>query len=323
MKISEIISQYLLSKENKEELKQLNAWKDDTTSNIEIIKDLDIVWSESEELENYQQYDTDAAWSALELKNRKNQTHKKGQSSWLMVAACTLLITGLGYWMIALNGSEGNSSTNLQDFATNKTEVKAFNLKDQSKIWLNYSSELTQQSDFIDDRLVHLDGQAYFDIQRDTERPFIITTQNETVAVLGTAFDLNTYQGTFDLKVTEGLVSVDTGKRTIEVSANQRLVKDKGVYVKFDNFDDILLKWRFENLVFENTPLSEVLNTLSQTYQVTFTYGKLADLNNCLINTKFEDESLEDILDELVIITQLKVSKTDTNNYKIVSVNCN
>lgn len=323
MKISEIISQYLLSKENNEELSQLEAWKDDATHNIEIIKDLDTVWLASEEMDNYQDYDTDKAWNALEQKNQANSSTDDGKKSpWLLLSVCLLLLVGLSYFVISSQDDSINTSEQ-NYYAASDTEIKAVQLKDQSQIWLNFSSELAQESDFTKTRTVNLEGQAYFDIHRDTQRPFIITTQNETVTVLGTAFDLNSYDGVFDLKVTEGLVSVNTGVRSIEVSANKRLVKDNGDYILLDHFDDKTLEWRFENLSFDNTPLSEVLNTLSQTYQVSFDNVKSLDLNNCLINTKFEDESLDDILDELAIISLLEVSKLDSNKYQILSVNCN
>ena len=322
MKISEIISQYLHSKDSKQELDQLNNWTDDAERNIEIINQLDTVWVATEEMDDYQDFDTDSAWNKVQQKNRETHSSKSPQRSWLMVAACTILAAGLAYWMIALNGKDSTMS-DMQKFATDDTELRTVKLNDESQIWLNSSSSLAQISDFTTDRSVKLNGQAYFDIHRDTQRPFIITTQNETVTVLGTAFDLNTYDGAFDLKVTEGLVAVNTSKRIIEVSANQNLVKNNGNYVLLNRFDENTLKWRFDNLSFDNTPLGDVLNTLSQTYQVTFDNVDKVDLNNCLINTKFGEESLSDILDELSIITQLKVSKTDTNRYQIVSVNCN
>ncbi len=323
MNIIEIISKYLLSKENKQELDQLNVWKDDTEHNIEVINQLDDVWVASGELKDYQDFDTDTAWNTLEATHSSPQAKSQSrQSSRYLMAACAIVLVGLAYWTIALNNSE-STMTQMRDFATHSSELKTFKLADNTHIWLNTSSSLSQTSDFHQERSVSLDGQAYFDVARDTQRPFIITTTNETVTVLGTAFDLNSANGIFDLKVTEGLVAVNTGNRTIEVSANKRLVKKKGDYILLNHFDKNTLEWRFDNLSFDNTPLGDVLMALSQTYQVTFDNAKGIDLNKCLINTKFEDESLEDILDELTIITHLKLSQKGANNYQILSVNCN
>ena len=318
MKITDIIAKYLLSKEDQQERNQLAEWHDDTSNNIEIIKDLDSVWEATDNMSDYETFDTNAAWSALDSKIAE-EPKKPFFSTKQLATACLILLAALVTWNLINNNSDSDSS--LPNHATDDSSM-SFALEDKSRIWLNADSEFSQTSDFTKTRSVSLDGHGYFEIAKDRTRPFIIDTDMGTIEVLGTAFDLTCDANTFDLKVTEGKVSFTNEKRVYEISANSRLVKDKGVYVMVDWYDHHEADWRFENLSFDNTPLTEVLSTLSTTFQVTFDNKDNLDLTNCLINTKFNDESITDILSELEIIVNLKVMKLSDTAYEISSLNC-
>ncbi len=319
MKITDIIAQYLLSKEGQQERNQLAEWHDDTSKNIEIVKELDSVWEATEDFSDYETFDTNAAWSALDSKISE-EPKQPLISTKLLAAACVVLLAGLVTWNLIDNHNTSGDKA-LPNHTTDDSSM-SFALEDESRIWLNSNSEFVQVSDFTETRSVSLEGHGYFEIAKDKKRPFTIDTDMGTIKVLGTAFDLNCDPNTFDLKVTEGKVAFTNKKRTYEISANQRLVMDNGVYVMIDWYDHHEADWRFENLSFDNTPLSEVLTTLSTTFQVTFDNSDNLDLTNCLINTKFNDESITDILSELEIIVNLKVKKLSDTTYEISSLKC-
>lgn len=319
MKLTDIIAQYLLSKEDNQERNQLTEWHDDTSKNIDIIKDLDTVWETSQEMDDYADFDTNSAWSALDTQITEESDNTAGRITKILIG---LAIVALGYFTWSYLSNQEPDAGEIKQFHQSEADVMSFAMQDASQIWLNTQSSLKQSSDFKITRDVTLEGQGYFQIAKDRNRPFIINTGNEVITVLGTAFDLNTYDNVFDLKVTEGRVAVDTKKRIIEVSANHRLTKKDGVYALTDWYEHSEVDWRFENLAFDNAPLEEVLATLSQTFQVSFENPDQVDLSNCLINTKFIDESITDILYELEIIINLQVETLSDNSYQISSLQC-
>lgn len=320
MKITDIISRYLSHKESHEEKSQFTQWYDDSSKNIEIIKELDSLWEVSEQMSDYKSFDTNHAWHQLDNKLETN-ARKPIISTRLLLGSCVILLAGLLIWNVTDKTSNSYKNKQEQEFKTTDSTL-SYALVDDSRFWLNTNSELSKNSDFSSDRNVTLNGQGYFEITRDRKRPFVIDTGLEKVTVLGTTFDLNTYGETFDLKVSEGLVSVDTKKRLIEVGANQRLVKDNGMYTLIDWHETSKAHWRYQNLSFVHARLSDVIATISQTFDIVFELEDGMDLTNCMINTKFSDESFSDILAELEVIVNLKVDQVSSKSYKITHLHC-
>jgi ferric-dicitrate binding protein FerR (iron transport regulator) len=117
--------------------------------------------------------------------------------------AGALLLAGLLLWLLIFVPVEkkqaqgtlaGISATDLYEFSTRNGVKSKFILPDGSVVWLNAGSKLTYGKDFgLGKREVTLAGEGFFDVKKNTEKPFIISTSSINIRVLGTAFNVRAY----------------------------------------------------------------------------------------------------------------------------------
>jgi len=178
-------------------------------------------------------------------------------------------------------------------------------LSDSSRVILNAESRVSYREGFTNyERKIKLDGEAYFIVARDTNRPFIVETSGLSVKALGTAFNVRSFEYEDDIQVglVEGKVAV-ASQSPDELS--NPVILDRGEAVHFNKTDKSLRKekfdiyattaWKDGVLVFKKASESEVLNKLSQWYDVDFnvvndpgtTWDYTAD---------FERQSLQSVL---------------------------
>lgn len=153
-------------------------------------------------------------------------------------------------------------------------------LPDGTKVWLNSSSYLRYPNTFSGEtREVTLDGEAYFEVAGNAEKPFIVHSGNSFVKVLGTKFNMDAYSSNGFIATTliEGVVEFfhpggyDTS-RTIRIESDKQVYYDKKnnksevreAYVPKD------IAWKNGQVVLKETPLSDILWILSKRFNVDF-----------------------------------------------------
>lgn len=169
-------------------------------------------------------------------------------------------------------------------------------LADGTTVYLNAESELKYPVRFSgDSRKVYLKGEAYFDVERNERMPFTVEARGVQVLVLGTSFGVRAYEGEENI-----LTTLVQGK--VEVSADgQRAGLIPGQQADFNKKDDRLtvaevdvelyVGWKDGRLVFDNQPLSFILNELSRWYSfdVVYTNDSLKQIPYSLNIKKHED----------------------------------
>jgi ferric-dicitrate binding protein FerR (iron transport regulator) len=180
-------------------------------------------------------------------------------------------------------------------------------LPDGTKVWLNAESTIRYPESFagLAEREVWLEGEAYFDVTEDKQHSFIVHAREVNIRVLGTAFNVKSYAGDARVETTlvRGKVALETGGRDakkIELKPNQRAVfsresKDLAlVEVETDRYT----AWMSGSLVFEDSPVEDVIKALERWYGVTI---HLKDKNNlqCRLTARIDRESLAETLDLL------------------------
>ena len=151
-------------------------------------------------------------------------------------------------------------------------------LSDGSRVWLNALTELRYPEIFKDDcREVYLTGEAYFEVEHDPERPFVVVVNGMKVSVYGTQFNVNSYKsGVVQTVLVDGKVGIrvlETGK---EVMLNPddmaEFFEDSGC-VKVKKVDSyVYTAWKDGKFVFENESIEEIMRRLSYWYDIEVVY---------------------------------------------------
>lgn len=181
-------------------------------------------------------------------------------------------------------------------------QQKQITLADGSHVWINASSKLKYPQQFNGKtREVYLSGEAYFDVQHDASKPFIIHTGKTVTTVLGTAFDIkeDKTKHTIVVTVTRGKVSVANGKKLLGViTPNQQIsfnvLDSKAFQTEVDANQAIA--WQKNELHFEDITFAEAALQLQQRFHVkiNFSNDKIKDCR--FTGTALKGEKLDKIL---------------------------
>jgi len=260
-----------------------------------------------QEIQN--QFKTDKAWSSVKSRimltkkssvNTENQIFAK--SNWkklLQLAAMFLLVIGIGYASFQIYKQH---SLNQTFTSKNHESRKIILLADGSKVTLNAGSEIVYPKVFKGkERRIQLKGEAFFNISKNRNKPFIISVENAEIKVLGTSFNVIAKNSQVEVLVESGKVQF---ARTN--NPNDKLILEKGDFgVLIDSSikktslkDENYLSWKTRKLVFKNMPLKAVSKIIDRTYQVQIRFEDTVIMKNN-INTSFNDSPLDDVLENL------------------------
>ncbi len=204
-------------------------------------------------------------------------------------------------------------------------ERKMVELDDGSVVWLNAASRLTYPGRFTGGvREVTLEGEAFFDIARDEDQPFVIRSGALKTTVLGTSFNIRAYREdkTMSVAVMTGKVRVSSPEAELHLEPNQQAVFDKKRH-KLDKRQEMslseMVSWKEGMLRFRNTTFPEVATVLKRTRGADIRYDRR--LENCpIIHADFdENDSLESILGTLMMAVNGSVEKTGDGEYYLTS----
>lgn len=152
-------------------------------------------------------------------------------------------------------------------------------LSDGTTVYLNAESELTYPVKFSEnDRRVFLKGEAYFDVQRDTSKPFVVEANSLEIRVLGTEFGVRAYQNEGSIRTTlkKGMVSVENEENKVVLTPGMQASFNKET-AKMDVWEvnvDLFLAWKDGRLVFDNCSLENILEDLGKWYDFNIRYAR-------------------------------------------------
>ena len=283
-----------------------NAWVHETQS----------VWELTEKRPSVPQFDAEKPWEAISQHIQPTATAKRisifRRPVFQVAAALLLLLSTFGVW----------KWTESPDYQTLRAshEPLAIQLPDGSEVWLNANSSLTYPREFTgDQRMVTLDGEAFFDVSHDPQHPFMVAGGVSTVKVLGTSFNFDSKKGAAisSLSVTTGKVLFFEGKK-MEKDSTAAVVVMAGNHADLKVVDrtfslnslanENYLSWKTGKLTFVNTPLSEVIATVEDHYGVSFDFRITPDLTKTMKST-FNQAPLDTILKTLSLTYNWQISR--------------
>lgn len=214
--------------------------------------------------------------------------------------------------------------------STGKGEKIKMILPDSSVVYLAGNSKLTWPSKFIkgNHRNISLEGEAFFEVKRDTTSPFIIKTGNMQTQVLGTSFNIYAYpkDQTFSVAVRTGKVKVSENKQgkvsTLSVlTLGMKLVyhRDNGKYELNTERVNEINAWTENRFVFRNESLMEMLDQLERYYNVHFEL-RSRKLSDCRFNATFYNKSIKDVMEQLSIMTGNHMKYKISSDHKLITL---
>ena len=189
-------------------------------------------------------------------------------------------------------------------------------LDDGTGVIVNRHSRLRYSRKFDkEERKVYLSGEAWFDVARDTTKPFVIDAGDALVQVLGTSFNVNAYKEnpTVEITVESGMVALsakEDQKNLIVMKAGSGGIyhKSQGELKLIPTSDPNSLAWKTRELFFEGTSLREVVELVNRVYGANLVIMN-QELLACPITVTFMEQSLESVLKVLESTLDLQLTR--------------
>ncbi len=275
-------------------------------------------------------------WKNVEKEIKASSEAKILSVNWyLRVAAIVTIAFMLGIGTMYLNPIVTTvDKLSMQTAKSGKMERKLVTLPDGSKVWLNAESSLYYPSQFdADKRIVHLEGEAFFDVVKNKNAPFTVKVDKLSIRVLGTSFNVRSYGGDDEIETTlvTGAVEIEKESTTplskdinlASLSPNERVTfSKKSISLKKAVVEtQYYTSWKEGKLLFHNEKLETVVKRLSKWYGVNINIQDDA-VKQCRITLKIDNESLKQVLNILKMTTPVKYNYSDNGDVEVTGTAC-
>ncbi|MBI9068739.1 MAG: FecR domain-containing protein [Salinivirgaceae bacterium] len=281
----------------------LESWLS-SVNNQKLFKEYEKVWELTGKLEFVVNPNLDDEWNRFKTlrDSRKLSSKNKVRKLYVQIAsAAASIIILFSIWGAYNIINEQNNTI----YLSNNLE-KHIVLPDNSEVWLNKQSKLTVPNRFNKkNRTVLLEGEAFFEVEKDASKPFIIKTSDNTYTkVLGTSFNLRAYatESIVELQVIRGIVEFGSEKSETAIVEKGRSISYNVIENKLNKISNInhnLISWHTKDFKFDNTQLSEVIKALERYVNREIIIPK--KLDTLRFTGNFNDPTLEDIAEILSV----------------------
>lgn len=204
--------------------------------------------------------------------------------------------------------------------------VLEYLLPDSSRVWLSNGSKITYNAGLAngDVRKIKMNGEAFFDVKKNKNAPFIVDIAGIDVEVKGTQFNCIERSDVVEITLVEGVVEVRNEKDVVleRLTPNQQLVYNKNSkeYSLYKGVDcKQFTAWRDNELYFNDSDFSLVMERVSHFYRVEIVSNNDA-FKNKKITAKFKNESIEDVVEILSAIAGGTYSIQTESGKKVITI---
>lgn len=233
-------------------------------------------------------------------------SHKYSQ--WIKVAAILIFSVLLSLFYFTVTEKETIEEVAYTVKTPGPGEKIRFTLSDGTQVHLNSESKLEYPVRFGEDkREVRLEGEAYFVVARDVERPFRVQTGKLTTRVLGTSFNVRSYQDGSDVQVavstgtvafTDSNLQDDEEQVILEANQWARYNNESNSFITGSGDVAVLTAWNEGVLLYHDKALSEVASQLERWYGVSISFEN-DEIKDCVIRGEHRDETLVNVLEAI------------------------
>ena len=303
MKVTpKLIQKYVTNKCTEEEKEAVEKWLNNTSQEEKTIQ---LPTS---------QYQEKKLWDGIESEITYSNKKKKRSTNFLWLVACSIAICfGLG---ISLLFPQSPTDT----YQTNVSEIRTITLYDGTKVTLNSNSTLKVAPFTKGERKVWLEGEAFFDVAKDSLHPFIVLTESSRTKVLGTEFNLSEHQqDQTEITLKEGKISFEAiggndKQKIIILLPNDQVIINNGRCEKRTVNANNYVLWMQKKLYFNHEKLESIVQTIENQYDIKIVISD-ASIAQKSFHGVVNSENLDTILDELSFVLDFNYK---TKNKKII-----
>jgi transmembrane sensor len=289
-----------------EETRLTEEWRAADPKNQAEYEAIEKLWKISGEASEPGEIDLDEEWRRMEAAMVPVFAGKLVMMRIMQIAASLVIIAVLGFMAIQFSGNKSEKAP--------AASLASVILPDGTSVSLNAGSVISYKKGFGSaHRQVHLKGEAWFEVKKNADLPFVIAAGEANIRVTGTKFNVKAYHSLKDVRVTvtEGTVMFyNHAEPDKEITLH---AGETGVMNKSDravssmvtgNLNDIA--WKTGIMDFHDTPLSDVIEVLVNTYHRKIELDP--SIGNCRVTVRFENREREAVLNVLRSTLDLKIT---------------
>ncbi len=222
---------------------------------------------------------------------------------------------GIGYYFVDNRMSLADNKDMVVNVA--KGQMANLQLPDGTKVWLNSNSRIKYDKNYNkDNRIIALEGEAYFIVSKDKKRPFIVKTNAVSIRAVGTAFNVKAYNDENIITTTliEGKVNVFDNKIVSHLLPNQRITFNKTDH----SFNKTTVPdakvaglWKENQLVFQAEPLEDIAKALERIYNVHVMFDS-EQIKQIRFSGTIKKNRLESVLQYIALTSPIHYSINDS-----------
>lgn len=299
-----LLVKYMLGEATPEEQQQVQQWLHENTANQQYYQQLETIWQQSKQLQAKSTVNEEEAWKRFQQKKAaggfetaavRTLPVKQSRRRLFIAAAAAIAILAAGSWLLLLNNWPGS---NTQQLMANNN-VLSDTLPDGSIVTLNKNARIRYAKTFLTNatREVQLEGEAFFDIAPDRNKPFIINAGDVHIKVTGTSFNVKSNSKATEVIVETGSVQVTYNQQTVQLVKKEKAIVTKTGRQLNKQQDSSALHnyYRTGQFVCEHTPLYQLVDVLNEAYGADIIISNSA-IANLPLTTTFNQESLDTVL---------------------------
>lgn len=322
--IDDLIGKYLSGEATTAERLQVEQWTAQSEANTKYFLHLQEIFQKSARARHLQKFDVDAAWRKVHSKMERPRGRSVTMTPYwsaLRVAALLLLTVGAGYFVYQW------LSQPIETLAIDsKNEIVRDTLPDGSLAVLNKNSTIQYAyHPGNKKRTVVLEGEAFFEVKHEEEKPFVIEAGDVIIEDIGTTFNVTAFpeRETVEVYVETGEVAFYTLKDAgLNLGAGETGIYNKKTqsFARLLKMDTNRLAYKTGIFAFHNADLQTIVDDLNSVYS---TKVRLANdqIKSCRLNVSFRNEKIEDIVAIIAETLSLTVTK-EGDEYVLDGISC-
>lgn len=315
----DIIIRYFQHNATEEESQYLHQWLREDEKNVKLFCQLEEIWNSRHTIDETVIRD---GWERLNNqmepgKLKIKPVARKKIPVWIRytAAACIGILLVATIWISSENGIINLGKPVVQNVVFNRNGVEMLLLPDSSRIWINENSKITYPEEFSKkERVVQLEGKAYFDISKDERKPFIVRMNKIDVEVTGTEFFIETTPLRTLITLISG--SVQVKRNDINKSASLTPGQEASITADKDDINittvdtNFYVAWKDGTYRFDGEPFGEITKFLAWRFNLDINIAE--SLKEKRFTGRIDsEEGIHEVLDKISLSIPITYVITD------------